>query len=317
LASGQDRVSGDYNSFWAGRDYLAKVNNIKAAVLTAHGFNDWNVMPDQSVRIYEALRKRHMPVQAFFHQGGHGGDPPMQQINRWFTRYLYDIDNGVEKDPRVWIVREHDEKPTPYADYPNPAAAAVTLHLQAGGVGVGGLGIATHAGQGKETMIDDVALSVGTLVRAAHDSHRLLYATPVLSEPVHLSGWSKVTMRLASSKAAANLSVYLVALPEIVDSASKVKLITRGWADPRNYKSLTQGEPLVPGRFYTLSFNLQPEDRMIPAGTRIGLMIFSSDRDFTLWPQPGTELTIDVDATSVMLPLVGGQPVLERAFKSE
>jgi X-Pro dipeptidyl-peptidase len=35
-------------------------------------------------------------------------------------------------------------------------------------------------------------------------------------------------------------------------------------------------------------------------------MIFSSDREFTLWPPPGTELTVDLDATSLELPVVGG-----------
>jgi X-Pro dipeptidyl-peptidase len=316
IASGQDRLHGDYNAFWATHDYLAKVNKIKAAVLMAHGFNDWNVMPEQSVRIYEALKKQHVPIQAFYHQDGHGGDPPLEQMNRWFTRYLYDIKNGVEKDPRAWIVREGAEEtnPTPYADYPNPAATAVTLHLQRGGNGTGGLGIVNHSGQGKETLTDDVTFSPGALVRAEHSNDRLLYATPVLTEAVHLSGWSTITIRLASSKPAANLSVYIVALPSTRDSNSTVKSITRGWADPQNYKSLAHGEPMVPGRFYTMNFNLQPEDRVIPAGTRIGLMIFSSDRDFTLWPSPGTELTIDVDATSVVLPIVGGVAALKRAL---
>ena len=43
-------------------------------------------------------------------------------------------------------------------------------------------------------------------------------------------------------------------------------------------------------------------------------MIFSSDRDFTLWPMPGTELTIDVDATSIEIPVVGGTEALRSAF---
>lgn len=34
-------------------------------------------------------------------------------------------------------------------------------------------------------------------------------------------------------------------------------------------------------------------------------MIFSSDRDFTLWPHPGTELTIDLNETQLILPVVG------------
>ncbi|MFC1574974.1 CocE/NonD family hydrolase C-terminal non-catalytic domain-containing protein, partial [Gemmatimonadota bacterium] len=56
----------------------------------------------------------------------------------------------------------------------------------------------------------------------------------------------------------------------------------------------------------SLTFDLQPDDQIIAAGQRIGLMIFSSDREFTLWPPPGTELTVDLDATSLELPVVGG-----------
>ncbi len=89
MARGRDRQNGDWNPFWASRDYLLKIGKVRAATLMAHAFNDWNVMPEHSVRIYEALRKRGVPVQAYYHQGGHGGDPPLEQMNRWFSRYLY------------------------------------------------------------------------------------------------------------------------------------------------------------------------------------------------------------------------------------
>ena len=35
-------------------------------------------------------------------------------------------------------------------------------------------------------------------------------------------------------------------------------------------------------------------------------MIFSSDKEYTLWPDPGTALTVDLDGTSLTLPVVGG-----------
>jgi X-Pro dipeptidyl-peptidase len=91
-------------------------------------------------------------------------------------------------------------------------------------------------------------------------------------------------------------------------------LITRGWADPQNHSSITESEPLVPGEGYTPSFALQPDDQIVAAGQRIGLMILSSDREFTLWPRPGTELTIDLDETTIELPVVGGPRTLRRAF---
>ena len=89
----------------------------------SHAFNDWNVMPEHSNRIYQALKEKGVSVQAYYHQGGHGGSPPIKLMNRWFTRYLHGVENNVEKDARAWIVREGADrnKPKSYEDYPNPA----------------------------------------------------------------------------------------------------------------------------------------------------------------------------------------------------
>jgi X-Pro dipeptidyl-peptidase len=154
--------------------------------------------------------------------------------------------------------------------------------------------------------VDNFSFSGRVLAQAEWTNHRLMYATPKLLEPLHISGTAKISIRLASSKPAANLSVWLVSLPWTDSQRITDDVITRGWADPQNHQSLTESKPLVPGQFYDLTFDLQPDDQIIQAGEQIGLMIFSSDRDFTLWPEPGTELTIDLDATSITLPVVGG-----------
>ena len=322
MAAGMDRVTGDYNDFWAGRDFLNDVGGVKAATLMAHAFNDWNVVPEHSFRVSQALKAAGVPVQIFYHQGGHGGAPPPELMNRWFTRYLYGVQNGVENDPKAWIVREGAERtdPTPYPDYPHPDASHVTLHPLAGGVQTGDLSLAGSPGQGTETLVDNFSFSGALLAQAEWTNHRLLFATPVLDGPVHVSGMARVTTRLASSKPAANLSVWLVSLPwtetrtRAGELITKGGLITRGWADPQNHRSLTESEPLVPGQFYEVTFDLQPDDQIIEPGQRIGLMLFSSDRDFTLWPEPGTELTVDLDGTSVDLPVVGGAATLRAAF---
>jgi X-Pro dipeptidyl-peptidase len=331
LAKGQDRLTGDYNDFWAGRDYGNQLDKYRAATLMAHGFNDWNVMPEHSVRIYVALKQRGIPCMAFFHQGGHGGPPPLELMNRWFTRFLYGVDNGVEKDPRSWIVREGDapSKPTSYPDYPHPDASAVTLHPLAGGASIGGLGTSPKPGQKAETLVDDVSIPGTDLAKAERSEHRLLYTTPVLEEPLHISGTPRLKIRLSSSKPATNLSVWLVLLPwtepaapQNADSRPRRppraritdNLVTRGWADPQNHSSLQKGSPLVPGKFVELTFDLQPDDQVVPAGKRIGLMIFASDRDFTLWPAAGTRLTVDLEGTSLELPVVGGAAAFHKAI---
>ena len=313
-----DRQHGDWNDFWAKRDYLGKLGGVKAAVLIAHGFNDWNVVPEHSVRVFEQLEKQGVPVQAYFHQGGHGGPPPMPMMNRWFTRWLYGVQNGVENEPKAWIVREgaDPKEPTPYADYPDPAASMVTLHPRAGGVGMGGLSLAAQPGQGRETLEDNVSFSGQVLAQAEWTDHRLLYATEPLTEDLRISGTPRVTVRVASSKPAANLTVWLVQLPFATgrNANPAFDVITRGWADPQNHASLAHGEPLVPGQFYDMTFEIEPDDQVIPAGKRLVLMLMSSDRDFTLWPHPGTELTFDLDHTSIDLPVVGGPEALRRAL---
>jgi X-Pro dipeptidyl-peptidase len=328
MAAGRDRATGDYNEFWAEHDLQNDIDGIKAAVLMSHAFNDWNVKPEHSVLVYEAIKKNGVPHQSYFHQGGHGGAPPFELMNRWFTRYLYGVENGVENDPKAWIVREGDERsdPTPYPDYPHPDAAPVTLYVRPGGVQTGSLELTPATGQGAETLVDNFSFGGQALAQAEWTEHRLLYVSPELSSPVHVSGWPRVTLSVASSKPAVNLSVYLVSLPWVEGGRRpRGGLVTRGWADPRNHASLNgeekqnqtsldESEPLVPGQFYDLTFYLQPDDQIIAAGQRLGLMIFSTDRDFTLWPEPGTELTVDLDSVAIEIPVVGGEATLRSAW---
>jgi len=318
IAEGMDRITGDWNEFWASRDYLLDIGPMKAALFMSHGFNDWNVMPIHSYRIYEAARQKGIPSKIFYHQGGHGGPPPLSMMNRWFTRYLHGIENGVENEPRAWIVREDDSptEPTPYADFPNPEAKPVILFLKSGAPAQGGLVDHTPEKQGNETLVDNFSFSGETLARAEITEHRLLYTSPVLKDSLHISGIPQITIRLASSKAFANLSVWMVSLPwnDSRRASTNDNIINRAWADPQNYRSVSEGELLEPGRFYDLTFDFQPDDQIIPAGQQIGLMIFSSDKDFTLWPNPGTEITVDLDATSLKIPVVGGMDAVRNAF---
>lgn len=317
LRAGMDRKTGDYNDFWESRDYLEQMDGMKAALLMSHGFNDWNVMPEHSYRIYAKAKKMGLPTQVYYHQNGHGGPPPMTMMNRWFTHYLHGIDNGVENDPEAFIVRERDEQdePTAYPDYPHPEAKMVTLYPGAGAPGAGSLSAGKSSG--RETLTDNYSFASDALAAAEFTNHRLLYVSPTLTEDVHISGVPRVTVTMAASKAAANLSVYLVSLPWEEGRRTVItdNIITRGWADPQNRNDLRTSAPLVPGEFVTLTFDLQPDDQIIRKGQQIGLMIFSSDKEYTLHPKPGTEVTVELGKTMVEIPVVGGKAVLEKAFE--
>ena len=341
-----DRQSGDFNQFWADRDQTPLVKNIHAAVLFAHGFNDWNVMPEHTLRMWDALKDINPSAKLYMSQGGHGAPPPQDIQNKWWAHYLYGVDNGVDTLPRVMIVqstatapaivdstpggRRRVRRPTPdptfFSDYPLPGSRPVRVHLTAGGNGVGGLTLAPSGDAARESFTDDSRVTPTTMALAARSPNRLLYAFKALSDSIHLSGRTVVTLKLAADRPAVNLSVYLVTLPydsTRIGSAGEVGVVTRGWADPQNhesltgaddYTSMTKGTPLVPGEFYTMTFPLQGDDQVILPGQQLGLMILSSDAGFTLLPKPGAELTVDLAGSSFTLPVVGGEAALRAAL---
>lgn len=346
LADSMDRATGDFSPFWQERDQTRLIGNVQAAVLFAHGFNDWNVMPDNTIRMWEALKGINSKAKLYMHQGGHGGMPPQDVVDKWWAHYLWDVDNGVDTLPRVMVVPStaapagrggrgavpapgttQPSGPVFYSDWPVPGSQAVRLYPQAGGNALGKLALENGSSRGVEKLVDDWRIRPAEMALSAESPNRLLYALPELTDSLHLSGTAVVTLKLASSKPAANLSVYLVTLPydrSGIGSAGERGVVTRGWADPQNWKSLTgskdytsltPGEPLVPGQFQTMTFPLQPDDQIILPGQQLGLMILSSDNGFTLHPAPGTELSIDLAGSSITLPVVGGAAALQKALK--
>ena len=85
-------------------------------------------MTRHAAQWYDALRANGVPHKIYWHQGGHGGAPPDDVTNRWFTRYLYDVQNGVEAEPRALVQRE-DRSLVQYAEWPVPGSVSTPLSL--------------------------------------------------------------------------------------------------------------------------------------------------------------------------------------------
>jgi hypothetical protein len=405
IAVQEDRASGNRSAFWDERDYMKDVKNVKAAVLLAHGNNDFNVMTKNAAQFYNAIKAQGVPHEFYFHQGGHGGAPPDVMINRWLTKYLWGQNNGVENLPKSWVVREAAtcptrqttavgaqsntttltvanssvfplgftvtvpqlnangtttaayrvitsipdathitlasavattagqtvadgsaivmlcqspagvqpsfNNPTPYAEWPDPATANVTQKLGTGGASRGGLGFNGAAAGTTETLTDDAGVADTALRDAATSPNRLIYQSGVLNSDLRISGTPTVSLNVAFSKTKANLSAALVSYPATGTTGGVI--LTRGWKDPENRTSDYVSDPIVPGTPYQLDFDMQAKDTIVPAGRRIALMVFSSDRQYTIRPAAGTQLTLDLGKSSFTIPVVGGQAALAAA----
>ena len=201
--------------------------------------------------------------------------------------------------------------PTPYAEWPDPASRDVTLHLEPGAPARGGLTIAPPDPDAPpETLTDDASIAGITSANTASSNVRLIYQTPPLTQPVRISGTPTVSLDIASSKSKANLTAALVSYPP----TGAGTILTRGWIDPSNRNSDWADVPVRPGRLYPIDFDMQPKDTVVPAGNRLALMVLSSDRDFTVRPAAGTQLTLDLARSSLSIPVVGGADAFAGVF---
>ena len=97
---------------------------------------------------------------------------------------------------------------------------------------------------------------------------------------------------------AANLTAVLVDYGP-AGSADPPVMVTRGWLDPQN--RLSPGPGVRSARAgLRPPWDLQPDDYIFQAGHRIGLVVVSTDHDYTIRPDPGTRLTL--------LPVASHQP---------
>jgi X-Pro dipeptidyl-peptidase len=320
LLEQQDRTTGDWSSFWEARDYLSKVRRIRASVFVVHGRNDWNVNTKAFAEWWYRLADRRIPRKIWLHNGGHGGPGSVntpagaaykRAENRWFDYWLFGVPNGITSEPRLTIQREdgsyHDE-----ADWPAPGTRTARLRLSASSATAPGK-LSTRGGgrdreqsfvdRGRELDTDDVLIQEPDVA----NPNRLIYRSPALTGAVRMSGTPWVDLEMAiENRNAANLTAVLV---DYAPDGSAT-MVTRGWLDPQNRKRIDRSEPIRRGRAYGFRWDLQPDDYVWQAGHRIGLVVVSTDHDYTIRPRPGTELALDPGDSDVRLPIVGGAQAL-------
>jgi X-Pro dipeptidyl-peptidase len=313
----KERTTGDWTPWWEERDYTRYVGNFQAAVLISHGLNDLNVKPRHFARFWDALTAHNVPRKIWLNTGGHGdGANSMRQaawrdeLNKFWSQYLFDQPNNWTSGPRAAVQRSANTW-TDYANWPVPGAAPTTFNLVAVGDNtIGHMGIEDHhADHVLEQIVDNSAIDATMLVQAAQSPHRLVYKSHQLTAPVHISGIPSVKLRLSFGQPSATVSAILVQY----NANGSSTILTRGWADPQNRYSISQTYAITPDVPYDIEFTLQPHDYIFPAGTRIGLVVMSSDRLFTLRPAAGRQLTLDPINSRFVLPVVGGEAALAMA----
>jgi X-Pro dipeptidyl-peptidase len=347
LDEGSDDATGDYNAYWAERDFRPDARRVHASVLIAHGINDTNVTTDQFARWWSRLG---VPKKLWLSQQGHV-DPFdirraawVETLHRWFDRWLQGLHNGIDREPAVtietapgtWVNERawpaHDARPT-----------KVTLGNGDGTTGT----LGGRSGNGTRTWSDAPDLSEAAAVASpsAAVPGRVAFLSAPLTQGVRISGTPSVTLRVRVDKPTTELTARLVDYGTATrvdylgrgegittldtescwgastpaddacyfDTAESVTtddhaILTRGWQDAAHRVSLRFTTPLRPDRWYTVTVPMQATDQRLPAGHVLGLILQASDNEYSTPQSTGATIQLDLRASSLNLPLAGRLP---------
>ncbi len=157
----------------------------------------------------------------------------------------------------------------------------------------------------------------------------LRFTTDEFIHPVTIVGRPEIRMSVSSSLTKGQISVALVeiadrkrltATPKILmsggqelgfhfqldslqefmpDKLTHAKLITKAHMNLQNYADMKKPRSIKAGEFYDLQFKLQPTYYTLPVGSKLCLIIYSTDQGMTKRPLENTDYTIDLSETAI------------------
>ncbi|MEV4753663.1 Xaa-Pro dipeptidyl-peptidase [Micromonospora sp. NPDC049559] len=216
LRADSGESTGDYNAYWAERDYRKDAGKVRASVFVVHGINDLNVPTSQFAPWWDALAERGVPRKIWIHQTGHE-DPFdvrraewVRTLHRWFDYWLQGLRNGVDREPKASI----ETSPgvwTDEADWPAKGARPVQVALGGGDGTTGTLG-GRGASPGTVRAYTDESLSEDEQVTDPNTARagRLAFLSGPLTAPLRISGSPSVRLRIRVDRPTTELTARLV-----------------------------------------------------------------------------------------------------------
>ena len=306
--------------YWCDEEYDGVVEHpITAPLLILAGWNDDLFYANEGLMAYSYTEApRRIIITNHGHLGCYPGPYPveglgssesawvMEQVDRWFDRYLKGVENGVEDEAPVAFYR--DRAPGDYGEadaYPLPDTEQVSLYM--GGRGTNGCGKLTAAAPAASFGYDflmNIGLTGSISLFYFQDAPQLMggeamdipsklellelpfteigYLSEPLEEDMTIMGPPLFEPYYQSSSVFGQLIPWLY---EVTPEGEEI-LISRGFYEGHNYEGLED-----PGKVWKLMSTQVPVEMQacyhrFPAGSRIKLEIATADL-ITCWPHWG------------------------------
>jgi X-Pro dipeptidyl-peptidase len=317
----------DYDAFWLERDYrkdsgAASAPNFRAAVLMAHGWQDYNVKQEEAIGLWTKIpvdnpntaEVEGVPFKRLYlTQGTHGGGTsgaewlPLQ--DRFFDHVLKGVQNGVNTEPNISITRGRATTATGAYEtlapkfetsWPPPNTRNLTLYLRRHSVpgsvpnDVGEL-LPQSGSDGVWSYIDTATAteedSIGDPNRGATGAKNWLYYTsPVLARDARMAGYALLDFWLQTLSPAQNPQHLTPILVDIAPNGT-IQEVARGFMHLAYRNGLAMSDPMDPLEWGHGILDFLPQDHTFRKDHRIGLLVQSSN---TVWAVPGSGGTVNV-----------------------
>ncbi|MBE1533153.1 CocE/NonD family hydrolase [Actinomadura algeriensis] len=300
-------------------DYAA----VECPVLAVSGWAD-----GYSNAVFRVLEHLDVPRQGLVgpwsHKYPHIGEPGpaigfLQEVVRWWDRWLKDVDNGVMDEPmlRIWM---QDSVPpsTSYAErpgrwvgetsWPSPRVDVRARPLERNRIAQAGEDV------GKEELTIESPLSVGQFAgkwcsynappdlpydQREEDGGSLVFDSEPFAERCELLGSPVVRLELAADRPQAMVAVRL----SDVAPDGRATRVSYGLLNLTHRDGHDSPEPLRPGERYEIAVPMNAMAQAFPPGHRVRLSISTSYWPLA-WPPPRpARLSIFTGASALELPV--------------
>lgn len=281
--------NGDYTEYWQEREYRPGAPKVKAATLFVHGLRDFNVQPITASGWFDALPKKtpHKGLLGVWNHAfpsSHGAVEPnwerfdwFPMVAAWFDQYLKGMDTGAERWPDVQIQSNTGQWWTA-EEFPSGMGKNTgQLALSADGT----LGVVTPKGGGS-TFIEQPNTGMSL------PSQELVFETPQLKDPLHLTGLPVLDAFITSTRPDAHIGVKLEVIgpdgqPLRHEGSYDEFHATYGARSLQHVKPMKKGyfaqesgEPFPVNEPTRVQIRFLPTDLVVPKGHSLRLTISGS-----------------------------------------
>jgi predicted acyl esterase len=277
--------------YYAERRYTdAILEKYRGSVFLVQGLQDWNVNPGQQFPWVKGLEDRGVEVKYMLGQWGHSWPDQVSAPHRrrdfadillaWFDRWLKTEELGCEEpsndgeDPCPTGPKAQVEDNTGAwrnsSDWPPTNGESQTLWLDPSDA----LSAVPSDQSSTEIIGPDPGRTQNTQVTAPNPLEGQClqgcasFDTPAFTEPFRLAGLPRLSLKVTPTGPGGGLSVFLYRV-SATGAQSRI-----GWGQV-NLGFSSPGVPrtVSPGEEMTVAFDLQPLDAVVPAGSRLRLVI--------------------------------------------